>query len=952
MGELIALASLYNISIVALQEHRKCHEDDELQFQNLADGWQLITSSATRNTQGAAVGGVGFLVNPIAVKSLSSVKKVSSRLIVANFEGNPATTVICCYSPTNCADTTDITHFYEDLRQATQDSPRHNVLIVMGDMNAKIGKDEAKFSYCQTTNRNGKHLLDYLQENELRAINTMLQKKRGKLWTFQYPNGARSQLDYIAVNKKWQNSVCDCNAYNSFFSVGSDHRIVTAKLRLSLRATKTGNKKKPSYDWKRLRTESELQQAYAVEVQNQYSILCSLQDNDDLTADQKYPLFIEAHKNAASKTLPKRKRRKNIRHSWEDGRITQARQILKDANKKFTASNCDIDRDSLDHAKKSLDSMYVRVEEEYLQEKIACIQSASQSRQSGLAWATVNEVTGRNVSRSGRLSGNTEDERRAEWKHYFSSLLGSPPSATNPDDEIVNVVDDTLPIETGPFTIEELEKVLQRLPNGKAAGLDEIPVEVWKTGRFNTFLLEICNGVLLRGEKPSEWSLSGIVPIPKKGDLTKASNYRGISLTSIAAKIFNKLILNRCRPHVEPVLRQNQNGFRAERSTTSHILALRRLIEGIKDRNLQCIITFIDFRKAFDSVHRGKMLKILLAYGIPNSIVQAINIMYSNTQAVVLSPDGETDAFEILAGVLQGDTLAPYLFVIVLDYVMRTAIGEMGDSLGFTITPRRSRRHPAEVLTDLDFADDIALLSDTLSQAQDLLTRVESAAATVGLKMNVSKTKFMAYNTNERPTLCTNEGSHLDQVKDFQYLGSWVDESEKDFKIRKALAWKACNKMRTLWKSNLPVSIKIRFFRAAVESILLYGAEGWTLTDKLESRLDGCYTRLLMMVKNLCWKNHPTREEIYGDLPKISDVVRGRRLNFAAHCARRLNEPVSSLVFWNPSQGARAQGRPRLTYPKLLSQDAGIGNQELLKLMLDRVQWRKFIMASDRGRRK
>ena len=107
------------------------------------------------------------------------------------------------------------------------------------------------------------------------------------------------------------------------------------------------------------------------------------------------------------------------------------------------------------------------------------------------------------------------------------------------------------------------------------------------------------------------------------------------------------------------------------------------------------------------------MLKILLSYGIPDSIVQAINIIYSNTQAVVLSPDGETDAFEILAGVLQGDTLAPYLFIIVLDYVMRVAIGGEEDSLGFTITPRRNRWQPAEVLTDLDFADDIALLSDT-----------------------------------------------------------------------------------------------------------------------------------------------------------------------------------------------------------------------------------------------
>ena len=319
--------------------------------------------------------------------------------------------------------------------------------------------------------------------------------------------------------------------------------------------------------------------------------------------------------------------------------------------------------------------------------------------------------------------------------------------------------------------------------------------------------------------------------------------------------------------------------------------------------------------------------------------------MYSDTKAVVLSPDGETDSFEIHAGVLQGDTLAPYLFIIVLDYVMRVALGNEEANLGFTISQRRSRRHPAEILTDLDFADDIALLSDTLNQAQELLTRVENAAATVGLHMNVSKTKVMAYNIDDDISLSTSNGNHLEKVLDFQYLGSWVDESGKDFNIRKALAWKACNKMSTVWKSNLSTTLKISFFRAAVESILLYGAEGWTLTNQLEARLDGCYTRLLMRVLNLNWRDHPTREEIYGDLPKVSEVVRGRRLNFAAHCARRLNEPVSRLVFWCPQQGARSQGRPRLTYPKLLIQDTGIHQQDLINLMQDRVQWRRFIMA-------
>ena len=106
----------------------------------------------------------------------------------------------------------------------------------------------------------------------------------------------------------------------------------------------------------------------------------------------------------------------------------------------------------------------------------------------------------------------------------------------------------------------------------------------------------------------------------------------------------------------------------------SQVLSLRRIIEGLKSNNLSAIITFVDFKKAFDSINREIMFKMLAAYGIPQSIVDAIAIIYDNVRAKVLSPDGETDWFNLFVGVLQGDTLAPYLFIIVLDYVMRQAI--------------------------------------------------------------------------------------------------------------------------------------------------------------------------------------------------------------------------------------------------------------------------------------
>ena len=116
------------------------------------------------------------------------------------------------------------------------------------------------------------------------------------------------------------------------------------------------------------------------------------------------------------------------------------------------------------------------------------------------------------------------------------------------------------------------------------------------------------------------------------------------------------------------------------------------------------------------------MVKILRAYGIPPTILRAIEKMYTNTQAKVITPDGETEQFEITAGVLQGDTLAPFLFIIVLDFALRRAIEGKEEELGFTLTPRRSRRHP-KTLTDLNFADDISLLSYAVNQAQELQLR-------------------------------------------------------------------------------------------------------------------------------------------------------------------------------------------------------------------------------------
>ena len=120
-------------------------------------------------------------------------------------------------------------------------------------------------------------------------------------------------------------------------------------------------------------------------------------------------------------------------------------------------------------------------------------------------------------------------------------------------------------------------------------------------------------------------------------------------------------------------------------------------------------------------------------------------ILYRNTKVKVRSPDGDTEYFDIVAGVLQGDTLAPCLFIISLDYVFRTSIDKIREN-GFKLTKKRSRRHPAKTITDADYADHIAILANKPNQAETLLHSLERAAAGISLHVNAHKTEYMCYN--------------------------------------------------------------------------------------------------------------------------------------------------------------------------------------------------------------
>ena len=191
LPELIASAVEHKIDIICKQEHRYTYTED-IKYHQTGNGWTLATVSAWKNSVNATVGGLGMLIEPKAIKTLNSIERIQPRMMTATFNGNPRATIISCYSPTNISEETKLATFYDELFSLVRSIPKHNLLIIGGDMNTQIGKSRHnKYSLHNTSNRNGQHLTDFMIENRLTCLNTNYQQSEGKLWTYTYANNSK-----------------------------------------------------------------------------------------------------------------------------------------------------------------------------------------------------------------------------------------------------------------------------------------------------------------------------------------------------------------------------------------------------------------------------------------------------------------------------------------------------------------------------------------------------------------------------------------------------------------------------------------------------------------------------------------------------------------------------------------------------------------------------------------
>ncbi|CAH8469006.1 unnamed protein product [Schistosoma turkestanicum] len=543
-------------------------------------------------------------------------------------------------------------------------------------------------------------------------------------------------------------------------------------------------------------------------------------------------------------------------------------------------------------------------------------------------------------SKEGKIISNT-DEQRNRWVEHFKELLNRPAPLNPPN---IEAASKDLPINIGAPTIEEISMAIRQIKSGKAAGPDNIPAEAMKADVEATAKIFhiLFKKIWDEEQVPSDWKEGYLIKIPKKGDLSKCENYRGITLLSIPGKVFNRVLLNRMKDFVDAQLRDQQAGFRKDRSCTDQIATLRIIVEQSIEWNSPLYINFIDYEKAFDSVDRKTLWRLLRHYGVPEKIVNIIRNSYDGFNCKIVHGGQLTNSFEVKTGVRQGCLLSPFLFLLVINWIMKTSTS--GGKHGISWTVRTQ-------LDDLDFADDLALLSHTQQQMQEKTTSVAAASAALGLNIHKGKSKILRCNTT-----CTNQitldEDAFEDVNNFTYLGSIIDEkggSDADVRARIGKARVAFLQLKNIWNSKqLSNKTKLSIFNTNVKTVLLYGAETWRTTKAIIQKIQVFINSCLRKILRIRWPDTISNNELWERTSQIpvEEEIRKKRWKWIGHTLRKAPNCVTrQALTWNP-QGKRKRGRPKNTLRREIEKYMRGMNKhwtELEREAQDRVGWRKLV---------
>ena len=941
----------YNIDIAALSETRLADEGQCTETAGYTFYW--IGKGANEKREY----GVGFAIKSNLVQKLDGPPKgINERMMTVRL---PLTkkrfvTIISVYAPTMTNPDESKERFYSVLESTIQAVPKTDKLIVLGDFNARVGTDwktwEGVLGRHSTgkCNSNGKLLLQTCTANSLLITNSIFQLPHRKKVSWKHPRSKQWHLlDYVIVRQRDRQDVrvtkamCGADCW-------TDHQLLISKMSIRTQPLRRpqGKKALKKLDVGKL-AEPNLKRSLATNMKNKLAELPSHN-----TFEEEWPALRDA---AYSVTKDVVGVVTHKHQDWFDDNDPRIQELL-DIKHKLHKTHLS-DKESLskkaayDNAKQTVQKELRKMEDQWFSGKSDEIEMYADTCNMKDFYRTLNAVYGPQQTRSSPPLLNADgselitekDKILSRWAEHFDNVLNRPSTVNDEAIDRLAQVPINASLERPP-DVEEVTKAIASLSNGKAPGSDAIPAEVYSSGgpELTARLTDTFKMMWTDEKIPQEYKDASIIHLyKKKGNRQVCDNHRGISLLSIAGKILARVLLNRLQDHLETktLLPESQCGFRRGRGTVDMIFAARQLQEKCREQNVGLYTTFVDLTKAFDTVSRNGLWKIMGKFGCPNKFINMVRQFHDGMEARVQENGECSNPFPVTNGVKQGCVLAPTLFSMLFTAMRSDAFRH--EKIGINLRSRmdggfyklQRLQAPTKVMVstiqDLLFADDCALSAATHDAMQQSMNLFSTACTDFGLTISIKKTEVLYQpppgKPHHEPTITVN-GEKLEATDKFAYLGSTLSttgtiDDEVNLRIARASASFGRLRERVWNRRGISQSTKLKVYRAVVLPSLLYGSETWTVYARHSKQLNSFHLRCLRQLLHVKWQEHVPDTDILSraKMDSIHAKLMKSQLRWAGHVARMPDDRLPKQIFFGElCEGARSRGRPLLRYKDTL----------------------------------
>ena len=780
--------------------------------------------------------GVAFVINESERVEVIEVVEKSGRigLVTIRYNDKEELTILGCYAPTEVSeDEEEKERFYKNLNELIKDYGKRE-LIVMGDFNCRIGTEmHEAFPGCvgrytdkdSETSRNGVRLVDLCHQHNMRIWNTMFKKSECKRKTWKHePTGKMAQIDMVLKRSNGKVKVQDVHTSRSA-DANSDHFLVTVILKLpnSLRTKRKGKKRSTHCDRKNVWS-SEWGAKEVIKRQDEYERILS----ERINGANGYKEITQAIIDSMKQLLNGKKVPKIRGKEWKDAMDKSIwREIrLKHAlRRKWLEMKSEGNYEKYKDQSKKVTKMIRLVKEKHIERLATEFQASIENNELHEAYKTMKDMIRiANGRATGTVRNSTNMISDVELvKHYqllFSKQVGVEDEWEN-ENEMIR--DDRKEI-----TMNDIQEALEKLKRKKAPGRNGIRPECLKYGGMALWesILKLYNECWEDPLKiPKEWADAEVISIYKnKGSKKDPENYRGIFLLDTIGKVYASIVTKKIMEDVDEQIHDGQFGFRKERSTAEAIMIVRHVIQQTIDQKAEMALAFVDLTKAFDSIPRGKLYKVMKDMKCTIKGIRSVKKMMTDNVGYIRN---SKECFTMERGVRQGSKEGPSLFNIIFDKILKETFTD-SEKHGIKMKGKSEVR-----LHHLEYADDLCIMELSVKRLEMSLVKLQETLRKYGMKMNLGKTKWMKVggtnNEKGEGERIIIDGEEIERVKEFCYLGSVITETGDNGKVimnalkkgRQTLA-----RLRPVLQSGkIRMRTKERIIDCILMPVLQYGLE-------------------------------------------------------------------------------------------------------------------------------